>query len=152
MSKTVKFILLAALLILMICLPLFLNNYVMQVAITTLTMGMLGLTFALCMKVGLLRFDIAAWWAVGAYTTAVLTTKAHWNFWATIPVGMLVAVVLGYGMCLLTIRRGMMVFFLVGMVTTMVFYQIFGSVALFGKWGGHRQSSPSRYRFFRIPA
>jgi branched-chain amino acid transport system permease protein len=88
------------------------------------------------LKVGLLRFDVAAWWAVGGYGTALLITKAHWNFFPAMLVASLIAVAIGYLVCLLAVPRGMMVFFLVGMVITMVFYQVFGSVSFFGSWGG----------------
>jgi branched-chain amino acid transport system permease protein len=136
MSKTVKIILLILVAALMLSLPLFFNNYVIGVVIQTLTFAMLGLTFAMGLKVGLLRFDVAAWWAVGAYTTALLTTRAHWNFFPAILVAGAVSIAIGFLVCMLAIPRGMMVFFLVGMVITMVFYQVFGSLNFFGSWGG----------------
>jgi branched-chain amino acid transport system permease protein len=136
MSKTVKIILLVLVAAVLCSLPLFFNSYVIQVVIQTVTYAMLGLTFAMGLKVGLLRFDVAAWWAVGAYTTSLLTLKAHWNFFPALIVAGLMAVVIGFLVCLLAVPRGMMVFFLVGMVITMVFYQVFGSVKFFGSWGG----------------
>jgi branched-chain amino acid transport system permease protein len=136
MSKTVKICLLVLVAAVLCSLPLFLNSYVLQIVIQTVTYAMLGLTFAMGLKVGLLRFDVAAWWAVGAYTTSLLTLKADWNFFPALIVGGLMAVAIGFLVCLLAVPRGMMVFFLVGMVITMVFYQVFGSVKFFGSWGG----------------
>jgi branched-chain amino acid transport system permease protein len=136
MSKTVKIILILIAAAILLTLPLYLNPYVLQIVILTVTYAMLGLTFAMGLKVGLLRFDVAAWWAVGAYSTALLVTKAGWNFFPAMLAGGVIAVVLGFLVCLLAIPRGMMVFFLVGMVITMVFYQVFGSVSFFGSWGG----------------
>lgn len=136
MSKLTKIVALCVLAALLLSLPLFLNPYVLQIVITTITYAMLGVTFAMGLKVGLLRFDVAAWWAVGAYGTALLITKAGWSFWPAALVAGLIAIALGYLVCLLSIPRGMMVFFLVGMVLTMVFYQVFGSLKFFGSWGG----------------
>ena len=83
MSKTVKIILLVIVAAVMVALPYTgVNNYILQVMVTTLTFAMLGLAFASTLKVGLPRFDIAAWWAVGAYTSAELMLKAHWSILA----------------------------------------------------------------------
>jgi len=136
MSKTVKISLLAVVAAILCSLPLFLNPYVLGIVISTVTYAMLALTFAMGLKVGLLRFDVAAYWAVGAYTTALLLTKAGWNFFPALIVAGLVSVVLGFLVGLLAIPRGMMVFFLVGMVVTMVLYQVFGSPMFFGSCGG----------------
>jgi branched-chain amino acid transport system permease protein len=97
---------------------------------------MLGLAFAFTLKVGLPRFDIAAWWAVGAYTSAELMQKAHWPFWPTILVAGLMAVILGWLVYSIALPRGMMVFLLFGMVIVLAVYQTVGSVHFFGGWGG----------------
>ncbi|HET7487077.1 MAG TPA: ATP-binding cassette domain-containing protein [Acidimicrobiales bacterium] len=44
---------------------------------------------------GLLDLGYVAFFAVGAYTTASLTTSHHWATWATLPVAVLVALVAG---------------------------------------------------------
>jgi branched-chain amino acid transport system permease protein len=44
---------------------------------------------------GLLDLGYAAFFAVGAYSVGILTTEFGWNFWATIPVAVLAAVVAG---------------------------------------------------------
>ena len=70
-----------------LALPWLLNAYVLQILILTITYSMLGLAFAFTLRVGLPRFDIAAWWAIGAYTTAMLMRKADMSFWLTLPIG-----------------------------------------------------------------
>jgi branched-chain amino acid transport system permease protein len=51
---------------------------------------------------GLLSFGNFAFVAVGAYTSAILATTYHWNYWATLPAAMIVcglcSVVLGVAM------------------------------------------------------
>lgn len=121
---------------LLIALPWLVNPYVLQVVILTITFSMLGLAFAFTLKVGLPRFDAAAWWGVGAYTTAMLMLKTGISFWLTLPIAGLVSVLLGWIIFTVVIPRGMMVFLLAGMVLTMAAQQIFASVPFFGGWGG----------------
>jgi branched-chain amino acid transport system permease protein len=44
---------------------------------------------------GLLDLGYAAFFAVGAYSVGILTTEFGWNFWATIPVAVIVAMIAG---------------------------------------------------------
>jgi branched-chain amino acid transport system permease protein len=106
-----------------------------QIAITTITYSMLGLAFALGMRVGLPRLDIAAWWGIGGYTTALMM-KAGFSFWLTVPAGGIIAVILGYLLFSLALPRGMIAFFTFCMVLSMAIYQVFGSVKFFGGWRG----------------
>ena len=135
MSKVTK-VALGVLILLLIALPRWVNPYVLQILILTITYSMLGLAFALTLRVGLPRFDIAAWWAVGAYATALLMKKAGMSFWLTLPIGGLIAVLLGYLVFIIAIPRGMIVFLMFGMVTAMAMQQLFGSIGFFGGWGG----------------
>ena len=135
MSKARK-VAVGALLILAIVLPWLVSTYTLQILIQTMTFSMLGLAFASTLRVGLPRFDIAAWWAVGAYTTALLMKKADMSFWLTLPIGGIIAVIVGWLIFMIAIPRGMMVFLLFGMVTAMAIQQLLGSVAFFGGWGG----------------
>ena len=59
MSQATK-IALGALAVLLIALPWLVNPYVLQIFIMTMMYAMLGLGFALTLKVGLPRFDVAA--------------------------------------------------------------------------------------------
>lgn len=126
----------AALALFMLVLPWLLNPYNLQTVITTMTYAMLGMALMLSMKVGLLRFDIAGWWGVGAYATALLMKKGGLSFWMSVPIGGLIAVLLGWLVFVTAMRRGMMVFFLFGMIASMALYQVFGSVLFLGGWGG----------------
>jgi branched-chain amino acid transport system permease protein len=135
MSKLAK-IGLAILLLVVLALPWLINPYVLQIVILTITYSMLGLAFAFSLRVGLPRFDVAAWWGVGAYTTAVLMLRAGMSFWLTLPIGGLVAMFLGWVVFAIAIPRGMMVFLMFGMVVAMAMQQLFGSIEFFGGWGG----------------
>jgi branched-chain amino acid transport system permease protein len=135
MSKRM-IIILGVVVILLIVFPIFSNAYTVQVAITTITYSMLGLAFAFSMRVGLPRMDVAAWWGVGGYTTALLMVKVGMNFWLTALIGGLIAVIVGALVFSIAIPRGMMAFFIFCMVLSMAFYQMYGTVSLFGGWSG----------------
>ncbi len=79
-----------------VVLPRFADPYVVEVATTAL----LYVTLCLGLNVvvgyaGLLDLGYAAFFAVGAYTTGILTTEFGVNFWLTIPIAMLAACVAG---------------------------------------------------------
>ena len=135
MGRTAK-VALGLLVILLLALPWLVNSYVLQILILTITYSMLGLAFAFTMKVGLPRFDIAAWWGVGAYATAMLMLKAGMSFWLTLPIGGLFAIILGWIIFIVVMPRGMMAFLLSGMVLTLAAQQVFAAVPYFGGWGG----------------
>ena len=123
-------------LIVALVMPLFVGAYRLQIFIFAITYSMLALGFRLSWKVGLPRFDVAAWWGVGAYTTAMLMLKAHWSYWATLPFLVIVSVAIGYVVFSMSLRRGMMVFMMFGMVFALAIQQVFGTVKFFGGWGG----------------
>jgi branched-chain amino acid transport system permease protein len=135
MSNAVK-IAVGVLALLLIALPWLVNPYVLQVFILTFTYSMLGLAFALTIKVGLPRFDLAAWFGVGAYSTALLMLKGGFSFWPALLIGGIIAVVLGCLIFVAAMPRGMIVFLMFGMATAMTIYQVFGTVRFFGGWSG----------------
>lgn len=135
-TNTAKKIVLAVVIAVVLALPWLVGPYTLQLFILTMTYGMLGLSFAFTIRVGLPRFDSAAWWGVGAYTTAILMTKADMSFWLTIPIAGAVSVIVGFLVYRIAIPRGMMVFLMFGMVIALAIQQLFGSVEFFGGWGG----------------
>jgi len=135
-TNTAKKTVLAVVIAVVLALPWLVGPYTVQLFILTMTYGMLGLSFAFTIRVGLPRFDSAAWWGVGAYTTAILMTKADMSFWLTIPIAGAVSVIVGFLVYRIAIPRGMMVFLMFGMVIALAIQQLFGSVEFFGGWGG----------------
>ncbi len=77
------------------------NAYWVDVGIGILTFGMLGLGLNLVVGyAGLLDLGYAAFYAIGAYTTAILSTAAHLSFWETLPFAIafsaIAGVIVGY--------------------------------------------------------
>ncbi|MEA2643113.1 MAG: branched-chain amino acid transport system ATP-binding protein livM [Chloroflexota bacterium] len=77
------------------------DDYVTAVAVTVATYAMLGLGLNIVVGyAGLLDLGYAAFFAIGAYTSSLLMTQAHWNFFATLPLAVLftgtAGAILGY--------------------------------------------------------
>ncbi len=91
-----RIIVLMALAIVAMLLPLISNNYVLEVLTNAwfYTMLCLGLNIVVGYA-GLLDLGYAAFFAVGAYTTGILTSQFGVNFWLTIPVAMVSSMIAG---------------------------------------------------------
>lgn len=81
------------------------SGYYLQLAAQLLIFSILfiGLDIAVG-HAGLASVAHGALFGVGAYTTAILATKAGWAFWPTVPVAIVIAAVLGLIVGALTLR------------------------------------------------
>ena len=65
--------------------PLYGDDYVTSVAVSVLTFAMLGMGLNIVVGyAGLLDLGYAAFFAIGAYTTAIMTVKLGQDFWLTL--------------------------------------------------------------------
>ncbi|KAE8758813.1 MULTISPECIES: branched-chain amino acid ABC transporter ATP-binding protein/permease [Paraburkholderia] len=90
-----------ALLIAAMALPAVASNYIVDVGLTIATYSILGLGLNIVVGyAGLLDLGYAAFFAIGAYTTALLETLLHFSFWETLPFSLIFAgasgIVIGY--------------------------------------------------------
>ena len=91
-----KILVLASLVVCAAAVPMVGSAYVVEVGTMMLLYGMLCLGLNVVVGyAGLLDLGYAAFFAVGAYTTGILTTQFGVNFWLTIPIGMIAACVAG---------------------------------------------------------
>jgi branched-chain amino acid transport system permease protein len=80
------------LLLLAVALPLFAGRYVIDIGILVLTYVMLGWGLNIVVGLaGLLDLGYVAFYAVGAYSYALISTTFHLGFWVTLPVAGLLA-------------------------------------------------------------
>ncbi|HZS84922.1 MAG TPA: ATP-binding cassette domain-containing protein [Stellaceae bacterium] len=91
----------ALLLIAALVFPLLADNYEISVGTGILTYAVLGLGLNIVVGyAGLLDLGYAAFFAIGAYAAGLLTTKAGFTYWETVPASMLLAglsgIVVGY--------------------------------------------------------
>ena len=81
------------------------SSYYSQVAITTMIFVILTASLNYVTgSAGLLTLGHAAFFGVGAYTAALLSTKLGWAFWFTLPVSGAVAAVVGALVAVPTMR------------------------------------------------
>ncbi|CAB3802665.1 ABC transporter permease subunit [Paraburkholderia fynbosensis] len=90
-----------ALLVAAVALPAVASNYIVDVGLTIVTYSILGLGLNVVVGyAGLLDLGYAAFFAIGAYTTALLETLLHFSFWETLPFSLAFAgmsgIVIGY--------------------------------------------------------
>jgi branched-chain amino acid transport system permease protein len=86
----------AGLIALAVALPAFSSNYVIDVGLTIITYSILGLGLNIVVGyAGLLDLGYAAFFAIGAYTTALLETLLGFSFWETLPFSLAFAGVSG---------------------------------------------------------
>ncbi|MEK6692359.1 MAG: branched-chain amino acid ABC transporter permease [Nitrospirota bacterium] len=94
--KTQKRILTLFFILFLLVLPLFMNNYFIDV--TTLTGIYIILALGLNVVVGLaglLNLGFVAFYALGAYSYAILSTQAGISFWGSLPIGILLVAISG---------------------------------------------------------
>ncbi len=141
-SHRLKQIVLSLLGLLLVFLPWIIDKYSLQLIIYTMTYIMLALGFSLCWKGRLIRVDLAAYWAVGAYATGMLMTKMGCSYWLTIPLGGVLAAIIAWGVGSLTIPRGGLVFFTFSMLVGLLIQQTLAASKSFGGWSGIESMPP----------
>jgi branched-chain amino acid transport system permease protein len=97
----------AALALLALVLPFLLTDYrVFQLTLVIVyAIALLGLNMLTGYN-GQISLGHGAFYAIGAYTAAILMDKAGWPYWATLPVAGAVCAVAGYGFGLPALRLG----------------------------------------------
>jgi branched-chain amino acid transport system permease protein len=90
---------------LLILVPLGLNNYMIDV----LTLAGIYIVLALGLNIvvgmaGLLDLGYVSYYAIGAYSYALLSTRLGISFWAALPLGGLAAAAFGVGLGIVTLR------------------------------------------------
>jgi branched-chain amino acid transport system ATP-binding protein/branched-chain amino acid transport system permease protein len=75
----------AILVALSMLIPLWGDDYITAIGVSVLTFAMLGMGLNIVVGyAGLLDLGYAAFFAIGAYTTAIMTVKLGFNFWTTL--------------------------------------------------------------------
>ncbi|MDR0532210.1 MAG: branched-chain amino acid ABC transporter permease [Oscillospiraceae bacterium] len=93
-SKGARYGVPAALLLAMTALPFFLDDYALHVLWNAMFYALLALGLNVIVGYcGLCDLGYAAKFAIGAYTTGILMKSFGWNFWLTLPMSILVAVI-----------------------------------------------------------
>jgi len=100
-SKTIRFLSIIIILIILATLPLYASSYVIFVTAIALLYAMVVAGYDVLLGyTGQLSFCQGAFYGIGAYLSAILTVKYGWSFWQALPISVLfvglVSVIIGY--------------------------------------------------------
>ena len=126
---------LAALLIILIALPLVVNDpYYLHLIIMVGMNGVLAMTFVLMLRAGLMSLSIAAFWGIGAYASTMLVTRGGLSVWLALPTSTAITALVAFLVGIILLKNGgfafVMLTALFGMVTVLV-------LGTFDVFGGH---------------
>jgi branched-chain amino acid transport system permease protein len=124
-------------LILLILLPLIItSNYVLHLFIYMAMYSMLGMGFSMMWKNRLISCGQAGFFAVGAYTSAMLVTKLGISSWLAMPVAGVFSALFALLIFSAALRAGPLVFFGMSLVSSFIVMEVLGTVEFFGGWEG----------------
>ncbi len=133
--------------VVLIVMPLVVERaYVIHLFIMTGIYSIIVLGVLLQFKVGLMNLGAAAFWGIGAYSSALLTRDFGLSFWLSLPLAAMVGAACALCLGSFFIRAGRISFLLLTMVLNGVFVEIMGHWELVGGWEGiPRLPKPSIY-------
>ncbi|MBW2000290.1 MAG: branched-chain amino acid ABC transporter permease, partial [Deltaproteobacteria bacterium] len=132
-----KVSLLVALMIGVALLPLAVeSNYFLHLSIYMAMYSILGMGFSMMWKNRLISCGQAGFFAVGAYTSALLVTKTGMSFWLTIPISGIASAFFAFIIFSAALRGGPLVFFGMSLVSSFIVMEVLGTVEFFGGWEG----------------
>lgn len=117
--------------------PLWVQSpYYIDLVIMVMIYAALAMTFVMLLRTGLISLCIAAFWGIGAYSSALLSLKAGLSFWACLPLATLItaaaALIIGY----IIIRNAGFTFIIMTTVIAMLFVTVVGNIQWMGAYNG----------------
>lgn len=138
-----KLILLLVLVVILVLIPLVVQSpYYMHLLIMTGINVVLAMTFILALRTGLINLAIAAFWAVGAYSSTLLVMRLHLSFWLSLPVSTLIAGTIALCIGYLLVRNAGFGFVILTAVIGMLVPVVIGNISLLGGYQGIRHIPP----------
>lgn len=114
----------------------------MHIIIMIFVYSVLGMSFSMMYSVGRLSLGAGVFFAIGAYTSTLLTMNLGISFWLALPLTIIICVILSSGTGAVMVRSPGFSFAILTMLFSMAVVQLFGQFSFFGGWVG----------FFGIPA
>ena len=124
-------------LILLILLPLIIkSNYILHLVIYMAMYSMLGMGFSMMWKNRLISCGQAGFFAVGAYTSALLVNKLGISTWLALPIAGIFSALFALFIFSAALRAGPLIFFGMSLVSSFIVMEVLGTVEFFGGWEG----------------
>lgn len=112
------------------------NDYYLHLIIYTCMYGILGMGFSMMWKNRLISCGQAGFWAIGAYTSALLVNKLGFSIWVAMPIAGLASALFALIIFSAALRAGPLIFFGMSLVASFIIYEVLGTVEFFGGWEG----------------
>ena len=133
-KKVAGFILL---LVILAIIPIFIQSpYYLHLFITWILNSVLAMTFLVMLKTGLISMAIAAFYGIGAYSSAMLVTKLGWSFWVSMPASIVITIIFALIFALPLIKNTGFTFVILTTVIGMVFGVAVGNIEALGAYNG----------------
>jgi branched-chain amino acid transport system permease protein len=133
----VKPIVIIVLAIFLLTLPLYIDNdYIKHLLIMACIGTMLGMTFSLLFSAGLISLGAAAFYAVGAYISAVLSMNFGLSFWFAFPIAVVLSALLALAVGAIFVRNGGIAFAIITLLFANAVVLAAGQIEYLGGWGG----------------
>jgi branched-chain amino acid transport system permease protein len=137
--KHTKLLSIVLAIIILALVPVFISSpYYLDLFITAISSAILAMTFITCLRVGLINLSTAAFWGIGAYTTAILVVNFHFSFWVSLPISGLLAGIIGWGLSYILIgkRTSAFSFVMLSSVLGTLFPLAVGNIEYLGGFNG----------------
>jgi branched-chain amino acid transport system permease protein len=123
--------------IIILTLPLIIKSpYQMHLIIMLCINIVLGLSFAMLFSTGLITIGAAAFWAIGAYASALLVMNLDLSFWLALPLASIITGMTALVLGSIIVRAPGVAFVVQTMVINIIVGQALGQIEFLGGWGG----------------
>ena len=137
MSRAWRWSLAGVFLVVVVALPLFMpSDYYTHLLILIMMNSVLAMTFIVLLRAGLLNMSTAAFWGIGAYSTAMLTLKLGLSFWVALPVSIAIAACVGLAFGAIVARYSGLGFIMPTLIFAFMVPLVFGTFKVFGGYVG----------------
>ena len=136
MRKTIGFI---AGSLFLVGLPFLVKNpYHLHLLIITGIYSILTMGFLMQLRVGLISMGVAAFWGIGAYSSALLATRLGFSFWLSWPLAGVVTASIAFIIGIIIVRSAGISFLIMTLALNFILVQVLGTTfeGLLGGWGG----------------
>ena len=135
--KSVKLIAIIVLAVFLLTLPIYIeSDYIKHLLIMTCIGTILGMTFSLLFSAGLISLGAAAFYAVGAYVSAVLSMNFGLSFWCAFPITIVISSIFALGIGAIFVRNGGIAFAIITLLFASAIVLAAGQIEYLGGWGG----------------
>ena len=136
-KSTSRFVGLFIALLVLFLLPLLVKSpYIMHIIIMAIIGVVLGMTFSMIYSVGRISLGAGAFYAIGAYASALLAMKLGLSFWFALPLSTLITGFIALGLGSVILKGSGLSFGVISLLFALVIVQATGQVPFFGGWGG----------------